>query len=103
MNLIYERSMLEIGNVNMVRYAPPQSIFQRNPSGLSAELQQVVGDRPLRIFARGVFGINPTDLIIDRSDALLIISEENRRLLSEGRVVIVLDESVLRYEFNGNQ
>jgi hypothetical protein len=100
MNLIYERTMLNIGNVNMVRYAPPQSIFQNNPSGLSVELQQVVGNRPLRIFARGVFGINPTDLIIDRSDALLIISsEDNRRLLSEGRVAIILDESVLRYEF----
>jgi hypothetical protein len=102
MNLIYERTMLEPGNVNMVRYAPPHSIFQNNPTGLSADLRQVVGDRPLRIFARGVFGINPTDLIIDRSDALLIISsEENRRLLREGRVAIILDESVLRYEFSG--
>jgi hypothetical protein len=85
----------------MVHYSSLQNIFQNNPSGLTAELQQIVGERPLRIFARGVFGINPTDLIIDRSDALLIISsEENRRLLSQGRVVIILDESVLRYEFN---
>lgn len=105
MNLIYERSMLEVsgvnrGSVNMVRYASPQDIFQNNPSGLSAQLQEVVGDRPLRIFARGVFGIAPTDLIIDRNDALLIISsEENRRLLSEGRVAIILDDSVLRYNF----
>jgi len=60
------------------------------------------GTGPLRIFARGVFGIKPTDLIIDDSDALLIISsQENRRLLSEGRVVIILDEKVLRSEFSG--
>jgi len=100
MNLIYERSMLESRNNSMVRYLPADSIFRNNPSGLSSELQELVGERPLRIFARGVFGINPTDLIIDREDAMLIISsEENRRLLSKGKVAIILDESVLRREF----
>jgi hypothetical protein len=44
-----------------------------------------------------VYGIRPTDPIIDREDALLILSsEENIRLLREGRVAIVLDQSVLR-------
>jgi len=104
MNLIYERFMLEPqsqtqGNT-MVRYSASKNIFQNNPSGLSDELREIVGDRPLRIFARGVFGIKPTDLIIERSDALVIISsEENRRLLSQGKVVFIVDESVLRYEF----
>jgi len=102
MNLIYERNMLQPGISTMVRYSPPAGIFQNNPSGLSPELQAVVGDRPLRIFASGVFGIKPTDLIIDRSDALLIISsDENRRLLSEGKVAIILNESVLKREFRG--
>jgi hypothetical protein len=102
MNLIYERSMLQTRVTTMVRYSPPASIFQNNPSGLSAELRAVVGDRPLRIFARGVFGVKPTDLIIDRRDALSIISsDDNRRLLSEGKVAIILDESVLRREFSG--
>jgi hypothetical protein len=100
MNLVFERNMLENKEVTMVNYAPPQAIFQRNPSGLSPELTAVVGDRPLRIFARGVFGVKPTDLIIERSDALLIISsQENRRLLSEGKVAFILDESVLKSEF----
>jgi len=102
MNLIYERSMLETRDIPVVRYSPPQGIFQNNPSGLSPELREIVGDRPLRIFATGVFGIKPTDLIIHRNDAMLIISsEENRRLLSQGRVAIILDESVLRYNFSG--
>ena len=100
MNLVYERNMLEVKSTAMVRYAPLQSIFQRNPSGLTEELIASVGERPLRIFASGVFGIKPTDLIIDRNDALLIISsQENRRLLSEGRVAIILNDSVLRREF----
>jgi hypothetical protein len=100
MNLIYERNMLEPGNARraaMVRYAPADSIFRPGPSGLSAEIAALAGPRPLRILARGVFGERPTDPIIDRADALLIIStEENRRLLREGRVVIVLDKSVLK-------
>jgi len=101
MNLIYDRSMLDLNINTMVRYSTLQNIFANNPSGLSDQLRQTVGDRPLRIFARGVFGIKPTDLIIERSDALLIISsEENRRLLSQGKVVFILDESVLRISFN---
>jgi hypothetical protein len=106
MNLIFERSMLDVAallerNATMVKYSAIQNVFQNNPSGLTPELQEVVGDRPLRIFAHGVFGIIPTDLIIDRSDALLIISSDvNRRLLSQGRVAIILDGSVLRHEFD---
>ena len=102
MNLVYERNTLEAHHVTMVQYSSLDKIFRNNPSGLTPELRQIAGDRPLRIFACGVFGINPTDLIIDRNDALTIISsEENRRLLSQGKVVIILDDSVLRYEFSG--
>jgi len=100
MNLIYERNMLEKRDGSMIRYFSEESIFQNNPSGLSPELRQTVGDRPLRIFAHGVFGINPTDLIINRDDAMLIISSlDNRRLLSEGKVAIILDNSALRKDF----
>ena len=100
MNLIYERNIMEARNVTMVRYSTPEKILQNNPSGLSPELRQIIGDRPVRIFARSVFGVNPTDLIIDREDALTIISsEENRQLLSQGKVVIILDDSVLRHGF----
>ena len=100
MDLIFERNMLDVRAPAMVRYAPVQSIFHNSPSGLSPELAALVGDRPLRIFARGVFGSRPTDLIIDRADALRIISTaENRNLLTEGRIAIIVDDSVLRSEF----
>jgi hypothetical protein len=99
MNLIYERNMFDPEKNAMARYASEKDIFASNPSGLSPELAAVVGDKPLRIFARGVFGINPTDPIIDQEDALLIISsEENRRLLAEGKVAIILDDSMLQSE-----
>jgi hypothetical protein len=97
MNLIFERTMLERKDTTMVRYAPAQSIFNTGPSGLSTDISAFVGDKPLRIFARGVFGIQPTDPVIDQEDALLIIStEENRRLLREGRVLIILEDSKLK-------
>jgi hypothetical protein len=100
MNLIYDRSMTASREKVMVHYAGLDSIFQKSPSGLSPELEALVGDRPLKILARGVYGIRPTDPVIDAEDALAVIShEENRALLREGRVVIVLDRAVLKTAF----
>lgn len=97
MNLIYDRSMIDApDDTLMVRYASPESVFRTTPSGLDGELSALVGTRPLRILAREVFGMNPTDPVIDRDDALQILSSpHNRRLLQEGRVVLVLDAAVL--------
>jgi hypothetical protein len=99
MNLIYERSMMDTDRARsaaMVRYVSSSSVFRPTPSGLSPELAELVGNKPLRIIARGVYGIRPTDLIIDREDALLILSsQENIRLLREGRVAIMVDPGVL--------
>ncbi|MDR1100490.1 MAG: polymerase [Treponema sp.] len=100
MNLIYDRNMLELQNTQsavMARYASADAIFRPGPSGLSMEIAALVGQRPLRILARRVFGERPTDPVIDRADALLIISSgENRRLLREGRVLIILNDSALK-------
>jgi hypothetical protein len=102
MNLVYQKNMLDVstGKALALRYARRESVFLPSPSGLSPEVTEVVGERPLRILARGVFGIRPTDPVIDRDDALLILSSENnRRLLREGRVVIVLDDRALEDPF----
>jgi hypothetical protein len=102
MNLIFERNMLERGRKSAARYAPARSIFYESPSGLSPEIAALVGSKPLKVFARGLFGIKATDLVIDAEDALLIISsEENRRLLSEGKIVIILDDSMLKKPLTG--
>ncbi|MDR1909085.1 MAG: polymerase [Spirochaetaceae bacterium] len=101
MNLIYERNTLDSADSlrPLVRYSAEAGIFLDTPSGLSPELEAIVGQKPLRIMARGLFGIRPTDPLIDREDALLILSSENnRKLLREGRVVIVLSDGVLREE-----
>ena len=97
MNLIYERNMFGREDSLMVRYAVPESIFRPTPSGLDGELIALVGTNPLRILAREVFGISPTDPVIDRADAMKILSSNNnRRLLAEGKVVLVLNSEKLR-------
>jgi hypothetical protein len=102
MNLIYEKSMTDPAiaisrSRTLVRYTRAENIFRPTPSGLDESLIELVGMNPLRILARAVFGSSPTDPVIDREDALAIISSENnRRLLREGRVAIVLNDSVLK-------
>ncbi|GHV84449.1 hypothetical protein AGMMS50230_00570 [Spirochaetia bacterium] len=113
MNLIFERNMLDLDaeldtggrrikvrDWGMIRYINRDSITRSVPSALAADLTSRVGENPLAIMARGVFGAVPTDPVIDREDALLILSSENnRRLLREGRVAIVLDKTVLKKTF----
>lgn len=91
MNLIYERNMTD------PETARSQGIVRYGSRREDAAYEARVGKNPLRILARGLFGILPTDPVIDRDDALKILSsEENRTLLKEGRVIIVLSEKALR-------
>ncbi len=90
MNLLYELNMVEpqvVRDSGLVTY-----------SSLTADqsFSQRVGSDPLRITARGVFGIHRTDPIISKNDALRILSiPENVELLKQGKVIILLDEDVL--------
>jgi hypothetical protein len=99
MNLIYDKNMTSPNrdaSFAMVHYTGIDGIVQDTPSGLSEDLQKIVGDKPLRIIARGIFGINPTDPIIEREDALIILSsEKNKRLLKEGRIAFIVKAAAL--------
>jgi hypothetical protein len=60
--------------------------FDENP------WKERIGSSPLRIIASGLYGKYPTDLKIDEEDAARILSNAaNRRLLAEGRVLIIFD------------
>ena len=99
MNLVYEREMANSARTEgtrIVRYATSENIFRPTPSGLEGDLAAFLGPNPLRIIARELFGMNPTDIVIDRSDALKIIStDNNRRILREGRVLLILNAAQL--------
>jgi len=107
MELVYERNMFDPGIKEeslMVRYTTMENIFRSTPSGLEGELAALVGPNPLRVFAREVFGIHPTDPVIDREDALIILStENNRRLLRDGKVALVLDGKTLSDSHHENR
>ncbi|MCI6663287.1 MAG: OmpA family protein [Spirochaetia bacterium] len=90
MNLLYEKNMTNAA------IAQKEGIVHYDYSDDESRYQDRIGNDPLRIRARKVYGINRTDPIISRNDALKILSiSENIQLLNEGRVVILLDQERL--------
>lgn len=85
MRLLLDRSRVEpdaLRSWGEVGYAPR----------LGPEAEGRVGSSPLKIVAQAYFGTNRTDLIISRDDALKILaSPENRALIEEGRVLLIVD------------
>ena len=52
-----------------------------------------VGENPLRIIAKELTGITPTDIIIGNQDADRILSRQhNRQLVAQGKIVIVINQ-----------
>ena len=90
MNLLYEKNMTNAA------IAQKEGIVHYDYSDDESRYQDRIGNDPLRIRARKVYGVNRTDPIISRNDALKILSiPENIQLLNEGRVVILLDQERL--------
>jgi len=86
MTLVMDKSMVSpeaLARWGMVGYA----------AGLDDEAAIVrAGALPLRVVARGVFGDNDTDIVIPSDGARRLLTlPENRALLRDGRIVIVLD------------
>ena len=90
MDLAYEKNMVAPS------IALERGIVAYASSTDEAEYRPLIGNDPLRIIAREVFGKNRTDPVIPVKEYLKIISlEANRKLLAEGRVVILCDEDML--------
>jgi hypothetical protein len=108
MNLVYSRDMVEKDpegrQFSMALYTTSDKVFLTSPSGIDEELAAVIGENPLRIIATGVFGVNPTDIIIDPDDALVILSgPQTREALHRGKVAIVLNKQVLVTEIGSGR
>ena len=86
MSLLYESGMVEPST------ALSFGIVDYSESTRLTEHRSRIGDVPFVTMAREVFGVNRTDLVItDAAVARILGSDENRRLLAEGRVVIICD------------
>ena len=92
MNIIYEKNSADpqvIIEAGLVNYD-----YSNNTERYSSR----VGNDPLYIKATEVYGINRTDPVIKRTDALKILTiPENVELLKQGKVVILLDQEKLVY------
>jgi len=93
MDLIYERNMVSpdlIKDTGLVVY---------DFSDDMSRYESRIGADPLYIKATQVYGRNRTDPIIKHSDALKILTiEENRNLIRDGKVVILLNKENLIYK-----
>lgn len=93
MNIIFEKNSVtpdSVKNNGLVKYH-----YSNNLS----DYEDRVGLDPLYIKAVEVYGRNRTDPIISREDALKILAEQkNIELLTQGKVVILLDKENLIYD-----
>ncbi|MEE8441173.1 MAG: hypothetical protein V3S41_05580 [Spirochaetia bacterium] len=82
-------------------YVDPRHVVQWGPvlysdDILDSELSARIGTHPLRIIAYGAFGRYPTDVVISYHDAVQVLANENNRsLIAEGRVAIIIGSDQL--------
>ncbi|MGP1587857.1 MAG: OmpA family protein [Treponemataceae bacterium] len=92
MDLVYEKNMEES------KIAKSMGVVSYHYSTNENLYEDRIGTDPLRITAKKIFGNNRTDPVISEKDALKILSvAENKELLRQGKVVILLDKPQLIY------
>ncbi len=93
MNIVYEK------NIADSQIVQTEGLVEYNWQDNFELYENKVGGNPLYIKACRVYGRNRTDPVIRRKDALKILTvEENRNLLRDGKVVILLDKKNLVYD-----
>ena len=93
MSLIYEKNFCEKDLIHL------QGMVQFHYSNDLSEYENRIGNVPLYIKAKKVFGRNRTDPVISKKDALKILSvPENIELLKQGKVIVLLDKENLVYD-----
>ncbi len=95
MQIFYEKNMVKseiVKKINLVDY---------NYKDDFELYEDRIGQNPLYIKTYRVYGRNRTDPIIRKKDALKILTvEKNRNLLTEGKVVILLDKENLIHDIS---
>jgi hypothetical protein len=90
---LYDEQMNPILTMHMCdpAYLKRWGMVAYSDSEQSSALLERIGVAPLRTVARGVFGINATDLLLPNEAVdRLLVREANREMLSQGRVLIVI-------------
>jgi len=93
MDLIFERDMVEQQKVN------EYGIVHYDYSDDRSRYENLIGTDPLFIKAEKVYGKNRTDPVIKTDEALRILTvPENKDLLKQGKVVILLNKEQLIHD-----
>ena len=93
--VIYDENMRLLVDRNRMKPEYVRSWGGAAYSGNFSENRARIGENPFRIIALGVFGITHTDPLIPVQDAnILLHSESNRRLLQEGRILIIINNEL---------
>ncbi|AHC15565.1 hypothetical protein [Salinispira pacifica] len=90
--VIYDENMRVVADKNRLdpEYASRWGVAAYTRGFDESEHRERIGDNPYRIIATSLFGITPSDPLIPPADAdVLLYSENNRRLLREGRILII--------------
>jgi hypothetical protein len=93
---LYDEDMNLILSVEMCDpvYLKRWGMVAYSDSEQDSALLERIGAAPLRTVARGVFGINATDLLLPaEAVGRLLVREANRKMLSQGRILIVVESS----------
>ena len=91
---LYDEDMNRILSVEMCDplFLKRWGMVAYSDSEADSALLERVGAAPLRTVARGVFGINATDLLLPKEAVdRLLVREANREMLSQGRVLIIIE------------
>jgi len=92
---IYEANMVNPAQLKALGSATYTSNFDESP------YRERIGTNPLRIVASEIFGATNTDIILsNESVQILLANPQNRRLLQEGRVLIIVNQQVLRQDLH---
>ena len=93
MEIVYERNMMESAGVKS------RSVCGYDWRDDESRYKDRIGDDPIHITAKQIFGHNRTDLVISNEDALRIFSvPENAELLKQGKIVLLLNQDVLIHD-----
>ena len=88
---IYESNMVDPMLLKNHGSAAYTSSFDESP------YRDLIGNNPLRLTATEIFGVTNTDIILSNEAVqVLLANPQNRKLLQEGRVLIIVNDQVLQ-------
>ena len=62
-----------------------------------SKAKNLAGNKPLVVSARALFGDVPTDLMISRSEAdILLYNEKTRQAIRQGKIVVIVSQKILQ-------